>query len=77
MTPMSSRAQRSQNAPTVLLQARVAPEVRQAVKEAAERSGVSVAYYMERFVRDLVDAHGSLPTVTHPHRQRETLNVPA
>lgn len=74
---MSNRAQRSQNAPTVLLQARVAPEVRQAVKEAAERSGVSVAYYMEKFVRDLVDAHGALPTVTHPQRQKETLNVPA
>lgn len=68
MTRIVSRAQRPHNAPTVLLQARVAPEARSAVQEAAQRSGVSIAYYMEKLILQL-DQAGELPLVPRPSRE--------
>lgn len=61
----------------MLLQGRVSPEARAEVQLAAERSGVSIAYYMETLILNLVDEHGSLPLVESPRPQREELPIPA
>ena len=70
-----TRAQRAHNADTVLLQARVSPEARTAFKAAAKRSGVSVAFYMEKLILQL-ERDGALPVITHPRHQEE-LPIPA
>jgi len=81
MTAMSDygrRASRAQNAPTVLLQGRVSPETRQAFKDAAEASGVSIAYYLDALTRELVKENGGLPLVEDPRRiVRQELPIPA
>ncbi|WP_123944984.1 MULTISPECIES: hypothetical protein [unclassified Frondihabitans] len=66
MSDYGRRASRAQNAPTVLLQGRVSPETRQAFKDAAEASGVSIAYYLDAFTRQLVAENGQLPLVRDP-----------
>ncbi len=72
------RTARPQGAPTVLLQARVAPEAHAAVKDAAARSGVTLALYMESLVRILTEETGEMPLVPNPKdRQREELPIPA
>lgn len=71
-----TRTLRDAGASTVLLQARVAPIAREAVQEAAQRSGVSVAYYVEKLIMQLDQAEG-LPTIYPPRRQREELPIPA
>ncbi|MBX3196238.1 MAG: hypothetical protein KF727_14205 [Microbacteriaceae bacterium] len=63
--------------PSVLLQARVAPESHALVREAAERSGVSMAYYVEALVQQIVDERGALPEVPNPRPQREELPINA
>jgi hypothetical protein len=68
------RTRRSANAETVLLQARVAPVARAAVQAAAQESGVSVAYYMEKLILQLED-EGGLPLISPPRLQRETLAI--
>jgi hypothetical protein len=64
---------------TVLLQGRVPQEIRDEVTAAAEASGVSMAYYLEQLVRDLVAERGAMPTVAKPahYRQSEELSIPA
>lgn len=69
-----TRTLRDANAATVLLQGRVAPEARAAVQAAAAKSGVSVAYYLEKFILDL-DRDGGLPVITPPRLQKETLPI--
>ena len=77
MTNMSAMAgvqRRPTDAPSVVMQGRVSPEVRQLVKHAALRSGTSVSYYLDRLVLDLAEAgDGLLPTVQPPRPQEETL----
>lgn len=70
------RTRRADNAQTVLLQGRVAPEAREAVKAAAKRSGVSVAYYLEKLILQLEEEH-ELPTIMPPRLQKEELPIPA
>lgn len=77
MSAIKGRAKRADNAPTVLLQARVTPDVREEVKAAAEASGVSVAYYLDTFLRELVRMNGALPRVAVPRPQAEELPIPA
>ena len=77
MSALKNRARREDNAPTVLLQGRVAPEVRDEVRFAAEASGVSIAYYLEALITDLVRDTGALPLVANPRPQREELPIPA
>ncbi|MFD1716040.1 hypothetical protein ACFSBZ_16315 [Amnibacterium flavum] len=77
MAAQFGRARRPDNVPTVLLQGRVAPDARERVAQAAEESGVSVSYYLERLIRDLVMEHGALPLVDKPVPQREELPIPA
>jgi len=81
MAPMSQFerriTRRPDNAPTVLLQGRVSPEVRAEYKAAADASGVSVAYYLEALAAKLLDEHGSMPLVESPRPQREELPIPA
>lgn len=66
MSDYGRRASRAQNAPTVLLQGRVSPETRQAFKDAAEASGVSIAYYLDAFTHQLLTENGQLPLVQDP-----------
>ncbi|MFV0434296.1 MAG: hypothetical protein ACK5LO_09980 [Leucobacter sp.] len=61
----------------MLLQGRVAPDVREAVQDAAANSGVSVAYYMEALIHQLVEENGQLPLVDSPRPQQEELPIPA
>jgi len=77
MSAIKSRARRRQGAPTVLLQGRVAPEVREAVQDAAASSGVSIAYYIEALIHQLVEENGHLPLVDSPRPQQEELPIPA
>ncbi|MDR7184611.1 hypothetical protein J2X85_001634 [Microbacterium trichothecenolyticum] len=77
MSAMKSRARRTDGAPTVLLQGRVSPEARAEVQEAAERSGVSIAYYLEGLIGQLVEEQGQLPVIPPPRLQREMLPIPA
>lgn len=73
MSPRPGTQRRPDNIPTVMLQGRVAPDVRTAVGEAAAASGVSVSYYLERLFKDMLDEHGSLPLVQPPKPQKEAL----
>lgn len=77
MSAMRGRARRPENVPTVLLQGRVSPETRVEVQAAAEASGVSIAYYLEALIADLVRENGALPTVERPIPQKEELPIPA
>ena len=63
VSAIKGRAKRTDNAATVLLQTRVIPEVRDAVHSAAERSGVSVALYLEALVLRYIEAEGELPSL--------------
>ena len=78
MSAQPNRKRRAENAPTVLLQGRVAPQVRDEVHAAAQASGVSLAYYLEALITDLVRERGSLPLVTNPRAmsQQEELPIP-
>ena len=75
MSGIRTRALRPNNSPTVLLQARVAPEARAAVQDAAERSGVSIAYYMEALICRLVEENRGLPVIQSRRPQREELPI--
>lgn len=77
MSAIRTRARRREGSPTVLLQGRVAPDARAAVQAAAERSGVSIAYYMEALIYQLVEENGDLPVIASPRPQREELPIPA
>ena len=68
MSAIKGRAKRTNKAATVLLQTRVIPQVRDAVHSAAERSGGSVALYLEAFVLRYIEAEGELPTLVVPDR---------
>src|SRR3546814_17921429 len=74
---MKRRARRADGAPTVLLQGRVSPEARAEVQEAAERSGVSIAYYLEALIDQLVEDNGRLPIIASPRPPKEALPIPA
>lgn len=73
MSPRPGTQRRPDNIPTVMLQGRVAPEVRTAVGEAATASGVSVSYYLDRLFKDMIAERGALPHVQPPRPQKETL----
>lgn len=47
------------------------------MQAAAEASGVSIAYYLEALIADLVRERGTLPTVERPIPQKEELPIPA
>lgn len=71
--PMSDyglRARRANDAPTVLLQGRVSPDVRDDVRAAAEASGVTMSYYLEALFTKLVEEQGCMPLVDPPRRDR-------
>lgn len=73
MSAPANRIRRADNSPTVLLQGRVSPQVKSEIAQAAEASGVSLAYYLEALFTDLVAEHGRLPLVATPskHTQQE------
>jgi hypothetical protein len=77
MSAIRGLAHRPQNAPTVLLQGRVSPETRLEVRAAAAASGVSIAYYLEALVAQLITEQGCLPLVAHPRERSEELPIPA
>jgi len=71
------RARRRVNAPTVLLQVRVDPEIFALVNEAAAASGAAKALYMQTLLRDLADTGGRLPVLDIGRPQLEELPIPA
>jgi len=74
MARKRTRTLRAANAETVLLQGRVAPMAREAIKAAADESGVSLAYYLEKLILQL-DSEGGLPVIAPPRLQEETLPI--
>jgi hypothetical protein len=77
MSAIAGRQRRQENAPTVLLQARVAPEIREEVQAAAAASGVSIAYYLENMLRAQISENGALPLVALPRPKNVELPIPA
>lgn len=77
MSAIAGRQRRQENAPTVLLQARVAPEIREEVQAAAAASGVSIAYYLENMLRAQIFENGALPLVALPRPNNMELPIPA
>jgi len=77
MSAIAGRQRRQENAPTVLLQARVAPEIREEVQAAAAASGVSIAYYLENMLRAQIYENGALPLVALPRPNNMELPIPA
>lgn len=60
------RMRREDNAPTVLLQGRVAPESREAVTRAAKTSGMTAARYLDSLITVLrEDGNGELPNLSY------------
>ncbi|WP_281015896.1 hypothetical protein ACQ856_30625 (plasmid) [Mycolicibacterium psychrotolerans] len=76
MGAQPNRSRRPENAPTVLLQGRVAPSVRDEVRLAADASGVSLSYYLEALINDLVREQGCLPVVPRPSRHSAQEELP-
>lgn len=60
------RTRREDNAPTVLLQGRVAPESRGAVTRAAKTSRMSASLYLDSLITVLVEkGNGELPDLSY------------
>lgn len=73
---MSTQLRRPANAPTVQMLARVRPEVREYVHDAAKASGVTAAYYIDLLLAEMAEsAGGSLPRVQRPIPQGEELPI--
>ena len=70
MSDPGRRTRRANDAPTVLLQGRVGPSARDAVREAADASGVTMSYYLDTLISKLVDENGAMPLVDPPARNR-------
>lgn len=77
MSAQRGRVRRTDNTPAVLLQARVTPEIREAIQRAAAQSGVSIGLYVEDVFKALISDHGTLPVVESGRPQREELPIPA
>lgn len=75
MSGTRTRQRRPEGAATVLLQGRVSPETRAEVQAAAAESGVSIAYYLEALVSQLIRDKGGLPTVARPRPQDMELPI--
>lgn len=71
------RTRRRVNAPTVLLQVRVDPEIFELVNQAAAASGAAKALYMQTLLRDLAETGGRLPVLDIGRPQLEELPIPA
>lgn len=76
MSTSANRVRRADNAPSVLLQGRISPEIKDEIAAAAAASGVSIAYYLEALVNDLVAEHGTLPLVSAPARYTTQQELP-
>lgn len=72
---MSRPNRRDDDAPFEYLQARVDPATKAAIFDAAKRSRVSVALYLDLLMQQLVDDDGQLPRVTIPLRTEGTLPI--
>jgi hypothetical protein len=71
MSAVRGRERRQDNTPTVLFQTRVNPDFRAALHRAADRSGVSLALYMDVFIRSALDENGELPDVSVGRRHQD------
>ena len=58
---------RAANLPSVLLQARISPELKDEIAAAAADSGVSVAFYLEALLNSQASG-GALPRIAAPAR---------
>lgn len=78
MSAIKGRTKRRDNATTVLLQTRVTIPIRDEIHAAAEKSGLSLALYIEALVQQQLEDHGELPVFEHLARTRwEELPIPA
>ncbi len=75
MSGIRTRRRQPGGGDMVLLQARVSPTAHEIVKDAATKSGVSIAYYVEALVQQLVAENGELPQISRPRPQTETLDI--
>jgi hypothetical protein len=75
MAAMKDRTRRPDGAPTVLLQGRVSPRTRAEVQAAAAANGVSISYYLEALLDQLVADQGTLPALNLPGRHQEELPI--
>lgn len=73
MSGLKTRRPQAGGGDLVLLQGRVAPETRDVMKDAAARSGASMAFYLEAFIQHYLEVHGEMPVLTPPTRQAEEL----
>lgn len=76
MSAGAGRNRRANNAPTVLLQGRVSPHVKDEVHLAAAASGVTLAYYLDTLITDLLAEHGTLPLVAKPGTKTTQQELP-
>lgn len=67
--PMT-KVRRPNHEAAVQLNARVMPEVRMSLKEAAKASGLSVALYLDIFIGEILRDNGSLPVVQNTRSER-------
>jgi len=70
MSAIKGRTRRLGNVCTVILQTRILPEAKSALDNAAEKSGISLALYIEALVQQIVADQSSLPTFAHLARPR-------
>jgi hypothetical protein len=75
MAAMKDRARRPDGAPTVLLQGRVSPRTRAEVQAAAAENGVSLSFYLEALIDQLVADQGCLPALTRSRHTQEELPI--
>jgi len=71
MSAVRGRARRAENTPTVPLQGRVDPVVRQTLDAAAEASGLSLGLYVDLFVTRTLETEGKLPVLRLASHQEE------
>ena len=76
MSAPANRRRRAINTPTVLFQGRISPHVKEEITAAAAASGVTMAYYLDALVQDLVNEHGHLPLVATPESKSTQQELP-
>ena len=76
MSAPANRKRRAINAPTVLFQGRISPSVKEEINQAAAASGVTMAYYLDTLIADLVAQHGALPLVATPATKTTQQELP-
>jgi hypothetical protein len=75
MSGIRTRPRQAGGSDEVLLQGRVSRPTREQVQRAAADSGVSIAYYLEALIAQLVDERGALPRIDDPRSRSKELPI--